>query len=61
MVSETTLSQQDQGEDQASHTGGSKTQPTWEDAQEPLIAQTGDTKTKSPTQDKSRCLSLSVQ
>merc|ERR1712072_461147 len=58
MPGETTLRLPDQVEDQVSHTGGSKTQPISEDAQEPLIAQTGDTKTKIPTQDKSRCLSL---
>lgn len=50
MVSETTLSQQDQGEDQVSHTGFTKTPPTnLEDAQELLIAQTGDTRTKNHT------------
>jgi len=61
MPGETILRLPDQVEDQDSHIGGSRTQPISEDAQEPLIAQTGDTKMKNPTQEWSRCSNLSAK
>lgn len=54
---ETTLPPWDQVADQDSHTGGTRTLHTLsEDAQELLIAQIGDTRTKSHTSDKLKCL-----
>lgn len=49
MPGETILKPWDQVEDLDFHIGGLKTQLTWEDAQELLIAQTGDIKMKNHT------------